>query len=82
MNSSTDDSTNGMAYFFSLACSAGTMNRHSCHMMTGQGEDDAAVGADGEPGGEALERADELQLAAVELGLAARTGRCTARAGS
>ena len=35
----------------------------------GKGEDDPAVGADREPRGEPLERSDELQIAARDLGV-------------
>ena len=34
-NRTTEDSTNGIAYFFSLASSAGTTKRQICHRMTG-----------------------------------------------
>ncbi len=34
--STTEDSTNGIAYFFSLAFRAGTMNRQICHRITGR----------------------------------------------
>ena len=34
-NSTIDARTNGTAYFFSLALSAGTVNRQTCHNRTG-----------------------------------------------
>ncbi len=35
MNSDDDESTNGIASFFSFAYSPGAMNSHTCNMMYG-----------------------------------------------